>query len=52
MCAGQAHLGEDHRGVCDYAAKHRIPESQAIRAGMAHKAKEFRQSGSEIYQKA
>jgi phosphomethylpyrimidine synthase len=35
--------------VRDYAAKHHVPESQAIELGMQEKADEFKKTGGEIY---
>jgi phosphomethylpyrimidine synthase len=38
--------------VRNYAAKHRLNESEAIERGMREKAEEFKKSGGEIYHKA
>ena len=38
--------------VRDYAAEHGLDSAEAIEKGMAEKAVEFRQSGSEVYRKA
>jgi phosphomethylpyrimidine synthase len=35
--------------VRDYAKDHGVDEAAALDAGMAEKAKEFRESGAEIY---
>jgi phosphomethylpyrimidine synthase len=35
--------------VRDYAKEHGVGESEALVEGMAEKAKEFRESGSEVY---
>jgi len=35
--------------VRDYAAKMHVPEPEAIRIGMEEKAREFRKSGAEVY---
>ncbi|UCC30518.1 MAG: phosphomethylpyrimidine synthase ThiC [Phycisphaerales bacterium] len=52
MCGPQFCAMKITQEVRDYAAKHGISESQAIQAGMAHKAEEFKQSGGEIYTSA
>jgi len=35
--------------VRDYAKEHGVGETQALAEGMAEKAREFRESGSEVY---
>ncbi len=52
MCGPQFCAMKITQEVRDYAAKHGIPESQAIQTGMAEKAEEFKQSGGEIYTSA
>jgi len=38
--------------VRDYAAEHGVDETAALGEGMAEKAAEFRQQGSEVYHRA
>jgi phosphomethylpyrimidine synthase len=35
--------------VRDYAAEHGVDETQALDAGMADKAAEFREAGAQVY---
>ena len=38
------------QGIRDYAAEHGFSDTEALEAGMMEKAKEFVESGGEIYQ--
>jgi len=50
MCGPQFCSMRITQDVRDYAAKHGLSETEAIQLGMEEKAREFKESGGEIYQ--
>jgi phosphomethylpyrimidine synthase len=51
MCGPKFCSMEITQQVRDFAAKQGVSEQEAVARGMAEKSTEFRQSGSEIYQR-
>ena len=52
MCGPQFCSMKVTQDVRDYAAKHSLPESEAIQVGMESKSTEFKAGGGEVYQRA
>ena len=51
MCGPQFCSMKITQEVRDYAAKEALNEKEAVEKGLNEKSEEFRQKGSEIYQK-